>query len=61
MPSLFVDQTDFIAERCQPQVSVILPQDQTVFRARSHHPVWIGAAFGYEVINQCADIGGSTV
>ena len=41
----------------EPQVGVVLAQEQSVFGAGSEHAIWLDGSFGHQVINQNTDIG----
>jgi hypothetical protein len=61
LPALFTDQTDFVAQRRQPLIGIVLAQDQTVFGAGCHHAVGLCRAASDEIINQNADISLGTI
>ena len=56
-PTLVRNQPDATAFVRQPQVAVILPQQQAVFRPGCHHPVGLVGTFCNQIVYQYADIG----
>ena len=55
------EQPQFVSQRHQTLVSVVLPQDQPVLAAGSHHAVGILTALGHQIVYQRADIGSGSV
>ena len=54
--SLFRDESDFISFRREPEVRIILTENETVFAPACHHTVRLVCSFGYKVINERSDI-----
>ena len=50
------DLADFITNRHQPEICVILPQNQPIFTSGSHHSIWVFTALCYQVIDQRSNI-----
>ena len=59
--ALLRDESQFVAYRSQAAVGVILSEQESVFRARGHHSVRIGAALCDEVVYERSDIRAGTV
>ena len=54
--SFIADKPDLTAYRSKSFVGVILPQNQSVLRAGSHHSVGIVHAFRDQIIYERADV-----
>ena len=55
--SFLRNQTDFVPERSEPQVGIVLSQQDAVFGARGEHAVGLVYSFGYQVVDQHSDVG----
>src|SRR4029078_10703464 len=55
-PALVIDQTRGASFLRQPQVRVIDARQQSMFRPRREHPVWLETAFRDQVVNENADV-----
>ena len=51
-----VCQTAGVAQRRQPKVGVVLPQEQAVFAAAGHHAVGLVRALDHQVVHHHADV-----
>src|SRR5882672_12239286 len=56
-PAGVIDQAELAALRGEAQVRIILAQTQTILRAAGEHPVGLGSAARYQIVDQHAEIG----
>ncbi len=56
-PAVILDKACFAAQRGEPQIRVVLPKQQAVFRTRGEQAIWLAGTLGHEIVNHDADIG----
>ena len=55
------DQSDAVAFFAEPQIRVILTEQQTILGTACHHTVWLMVFFRYQIVDQNANIRLGTV
>ena len=56
MIAFLADQPAVVADLREPQVGIVLPQRETVLRARGHHAVGLVRPLGDKVVDEHADV-----
>ena len=59
--SLLRQQPDAMADPGQALIRIVLAQNQAIFTAGGHHPVWLVAALCNQIIDESADVGGAPI
>ena len=59
--AFLTDQPCPQANMRQPQIGIVLPEQEAVFAARGHHAIRFRRSLGHKIINQRADIGFAAV
>ncbi len=54
---LLRNQPDFISDRSQSNVGIILPQENPILGTRSEHTIRLIHPFGHQVVDQYPDVG----
>ena len=55
--ALIRDQSDLVSDRREALIGIVLTQQKTILRARSHHPVRLTVFLRDQIVDQHADIG----
>ena len=60
LPSHGIHEAEFLADRREAEVCVVVAEDQAVFGTAREHAIRLGGSLGHEVVHEHTEIGIST-